>query len=92
MIEQTSIDEALPLTEAELVRNEKRRIRNQKRRKSLKRHCCKKCGQQKHYVCLEHHQFKKTEVEKFLERPLPRIQYYLRKLYFSSMRKLKFIE
>jgi hypothetical protein len=53
---------------------------------------CKICRQPKHLICLEHHQFKKTELEKFLENPLKRIKHYSRKIYLDVMRKLKFVE
>jgi hypothetical protein len=57
------------------------------RRTKIKRHCSI-CQQPKHYICLEHHNYKKTEIKKFLDRPAKRIRYYSRKVYFNVARKL----
>jgi hypothetical protein len=58
------------------------------RRRKAKSHC-EICQRPKYYICLEHHQLKKTEVEKFVEGPARRIRYYSRKIYFNVARKLR---
>jgi hypothetical protein len=63
-------------------------INRRKRAKSL----CPICKQSKHYICLEHHDRKKTAFEKFIERPGKRIRYYSRKVYFNVARKFGFEE
>jgi hypothetical protein len=49
---------------------------------------CKICGQPKHRVCFEHHNFPKKGFSKVLKK----IRYYSRKLYFNLARKLKLVE
>jgi hypothetical protein len=58
-------------------------------RKKPKR-TCKICGQLKHNVCLEHHQFKKEK--SFVVKCLKRIRYYYRKYYFKLGVKLGLVE
>jgi hypothetical protein len=57
------------------------------RRRKAKSHC-KICCQPKSFICPEHHNFKKTEAQKFFERPARRIKHYARKIYFNVARSL----
>jgi hypothetical protein len=59
------------------------------RRKRANSHC-RICNQPKHFVCLDHNDYKTTEFEKFLKKPRKRIRYYSRKIYFNVARKLGF--
>jgi hypothetical protein len=49
---------------------------------------CKICRQSKSFICPDHHNFKKTDAQKFFERPARRIRYYARKIYFNVARGL----
>jgi hypothetical protein len=57
------------------------------RRRKANSHC-RICNQPKHFVCLEHHDYKMTEFEKILKKPRQRIRYYSRKIYFNVARNL----
>ncbi len=92
LIEETAISEMPTLTEPGQLRKITRAAKRKRRRQTFKKSCCRECGKLKHYICLEHHQYKKSELKKFFERPFQRIRYYSKKLYFSLMTKLKFIE
>lgn len=59
----------------------------QGRKKKAKR-CCKRCGQPKQTICLNHHTYKKKGIEKVLAS----IKRYSRKFYYSLARSLKFVE
>ena len=81
VIEQTDQQ----LAEAKRIRRE----RSRRRKKKITRHCCKQCGERKHYICLKCDSHKRFGI--FI--PLPkRIRYYSRKLYFSLAEKLRLIE
>lgn len=93
VIEETAIDETPQLTEAEQLRKEMRAAKRKRRRQSgVKKSCCRECGKPKHRICLEHHSFKKTEIEKLLLKPFRRTRYYFKKLYFTIARTLGFVE
>jgi uncharacterized protein YuzE len=69
----------------EVIKKSERAARKKNRKGKIVRHCCKLCGQPKHYICLEHnHQIKPA----FFKRLPKRFRYYLRKLYFNAARKL----
>jgi hypothetical protein len=57
------------------------------RRIKAKSHC-KICRQPKSFICPEHHNFKKTEVQKFFKQPAKRIKRYARKIYFNVAKSL----
>ncbi|MDQ2747818.1 MAG: hypothetical protein M3T96_11235 [Acidobacteriota bacterium] len=76
------------LTEAEQLRKETRAARRKRRRGYLKKLCCKQCGEPKHYVCLEHHNFKKKGLEKLYSK----FNRYARKFYFNLKKRLNFVE
>jgi hypothetical protein len=57
------------------------------RRRKANSHC-KICRQPKSFICPEHHNFKKTEAQKFFKRPAKRIKRYARKIYFNVAKSL----
>jgi hypothetical protein len=93
VIEETAISETPQLTEAEQLRKEMRAAKRKRRRQSgAGKSCCRFCGKPKHRICLEHHSFKKTEIEKLLLKPFRKTRYYARKMFFTVARKLGFVE
>jgi hypothetical protein len=90
MIEQT-----MQLSKAEQLRKENRaanrQISRERRRKYIKKHCCQKCGQPKHYICLKHNQYQ-IRRESFLKKLFRKRRYYARKLYFSIAKGFGFVE
>ncbi len=74
--ESDKITDAMPLRDGVNLR---------KRRNHSKRHC-EQCGQPKHYVCQEHHNFQKKGLKKIYAK----IRRRVRKFYFGLSEKFKF--
>ena len=68
-------------------RRAERKDRKRARRKTIKRHCCRQCGEPKHYICLEHNHNRKAS---FLKRIVRKSRRYGRKIYFMLAAKLDF--
>lgn len=84
MIEQTLVIEtSLPSETNQLPTEQKA-----KRKRYVKRCCCKQCGKPKHYICLEHHNYKKTGIKRLLNR----IRYYSKKFFFNLAGRLRLVE
>ena len=72
-------------------RKERRPISRQYRNGIIKKHCCQKCGQPKHYVCLKHNQYRPLK-ESVFRKLFRKRRYYARKLFFTVARKLGFVQ
>ncbi len=70
---------------------QQRAARRKMGRRYLKKHCCRKCGQPKHYVCLQHNFHQHPVKESSFKKLLRRRRYYARKLYFTVARKLRLV-
>jgi uncharacterized protein YuzE len=69
------------------IKKVERAARRKNRKRKIVRHCCKKCGQPKHYICLEHGQKFKQTIFKRLPK---KFKYYTKKFYFNVAQKLGF--
>jgi hypothetical protein len=58
----------------------RRAERRKNRKRKIVRHCCPKCGQPKHYICLQHNQQIKPPIFKVI---LKRFRYYTKKFYYN---------
>ena len=76
------------LSESEQLKKEKRRIRRKSKRRLIRRHSCNQCGERKHYICLNHHDFKKKGITKIYAV----IRRYSRKVYFAFLVSIGFAE
>ncbi len=79
--------EELSTEKIEQSRTEGKSSRTANRKKKITRHCCLECGEPKHYVCLEHHNFQKTG----LQRIYAKARSGVRTVYFTLARKLNFV-
>ena len=79
----------LTIEKIEQRRLERKPMKRKNRRRKITRHYCKKCGEPKHYICLEHHS---VVVKKTIWRIISRPRYYARKIYFSFAVKLGLAE
>jgi uncharacterized protein YfbU (UPF0304 family) len=79
----------IQITDKREIKKAERAARRKNRKKKIVRACCKDCGQPKHYICLEHNQYKRRTIFQTLRK---RVRYYSRKLYFNFGKKLGFAE
>ncbi len=79
----------IQVTDRQEIKKVERAARRKNRKSKIVRHCCKDCGQPKHYICLEHNQYKKRTMFQMFQKC---VRYYLRKLYFNFGKKLGFAE
>ncbi len=70
-------------------RNEKISLKRANRRRTIKKSCCKECGEPKHYICLKHHP---NQRNKGFRKLWKKIRYNSKKLYFNLAKTLNLIE
>jgi hypothetical protein len=68
-------------------RAERKVLRNKNRRRTIRKACCKECGQPKHYVCLEHHQFPNKGFKRFHKK----VRQFARKMKFILAKSLNLL-
>jgi hypothetical protein len=82
---QNQNEPAASITVEAEIKKAGRAARRKNRKRKIVRHCCKQCGEPKHYICLTHNQQIKPPIFKVI---LKRFRYYLKKSYFNFARKL----
>ena len=85
MIKQTM---QLSREKIEQRRQDRKAVKRNNRQRTIKKSCCNECGQRKHYICLDHHQFPNKGLKKIIKQ----IRYRVRKFYFGLSEKFKFAE
>jgi hypothetical protein len=77
---QNQNEPATSITVETEIKKAERAARRKNRKRKIVRHCCKQCGEPKHYICLTHNQQIKPPIFKV---KLKRFRYYIKKFYFN---------
>jgi hypothetical protein len=77
---QNDKEPATSITVEAEIKKAGRAARRKNRRSKIVRHCCKLCGQRKHYICLQHNQQIKPPIFKMI---LNKLRRYAKKFYFG---------
>jgi hypothetical protein len=83
---QNQNEPATSITVESETKKAERAVRRKNRKRKIVRHCCKQCGEPKHYICLTHNQQIKPPIFKVM---LKRFRYYSKKFYLNLARKLR---
>ena len=89
-INQADAEAIKQISETEQIRKEERAVRRRNRNRKITRGCCQFCGQDKHYICLQHNSHHLSK-ESFFKRLFRKRRYYTRKLIFTLAEKFGFV-
>jgi hypothetical protein len=78
---QNQNEPATSITVEAEIKRAGRAARRKDRKRKIVRHCCKECGQPKHYICLQHNQQIKPPIFKVI---LKKLRRYAKKFYFGA--------